>query len=75
MPFLRAAVESVEVDPAVDAMRDAGAGILPEQPVATGIDLGGMGSDGAQPEGIVEQFAAQVVAIEIRSRVDDRAWP
>ena len=57
-PLRFGAVEHVEVDPALHALRQAGAGILPEHEVAAGIDLRGMLRHGAQPERVVLEMAA-----------------
>src|SRR5690606_14039028 len=52
-PVLLAAVEDVEIDTTLYAMRKTGTGILPEHPVAAGIHLRRMGSHRAKPERIV----------------------
>src|SRR5690606_21948521 len=72
-PAVLGAVEDVEIDLSLDAMRQAGAGILPEQPLAARIDLRRVLCDRTQPEGIVLEGADQVVLVEVRRRVDDRA--
>src|SRR5690606_21303337 len=50
-PAVLGAVEDVEIDLSLDAMRQAGAGILPEQPLAARIDLRRVLCDRTQPEG------------------------
>ncbi len=72
MPRVLAAVEDVEIDAAIDAMRQAGTGILPEQPLAAGIHHGRMLGNGAQPEGIILEFALEVVLVKIGRRINYR---
>src|SRR6185312_15020640 len=71
-PLALGAVEYVEVDLAGHAVRQARAGILPEQPFAARIDFRRMLRHGAQPERMIRESALQIVFIEIGRGVDDR---
>src|SRR5690606_31461380 len=72
VPVTLAAIEGVEVDLLAHALGETGAGILPEHPVSSRIDLGGMRRHRAQPERVILERALQVVLIEIGRGIDDR---
>jgi len=73
MPFRLGPMEHIQIDLPFHTLGKPRARILPEHPAAAGIDLGGVGGDGAEPEGVVLELAAQVVAVEVGRGVDDRA--
>src|SRR5690606_33557201 len=72
VPVTLATVESVEVDLLAHALGETSAGILPEHPVSSRIDFGGMRRHRAQPERVILERTLQVVLIKVGRGIDDR---
>ena len=73
-PVLLASREDIDIGGCADAGNDAGAGILPEGPLALRINFRWMSRDRANPEVIVLELADQIVPVEIHAGIDDRAF-